>query len=73
MSDEIGERQLAVELAAMRAELHGLSAKVTSLEMKVDMVTAQANRWKGAFGAILGVGAVIGAIATMGLQVLGKR
>ena len=60
MSDPSSDRALALDVAAMRAELVGLSAKVSSLEVKVDLLTGQANRWKGAFVVLLAVGGTIG-------------
>lgn len=51
------------QIAALRVEVHHLTEAVRELERKVDGLTAQANRWKGAFLVVLSFGAVIGWLA----------
>ena len=47
-------------IAALQVEVHHLTEAVRSLDKKMDALTAQANRWKGAFLVVLSFGAAIG-------------
>ena len=55
----------AVELAALRVEVTHLTESVDALKTEVVALTAQANRWKGAFGVVLVVGGIIGWFASI--------
>jgi hypothetical protein len=37
-----------------------LSREIHEIKVKVDNIEAQANKWKGAFGVIIALGAVVG-------------
>ncbi len=51
------------QIAALRVEVHHLTVAVKELERKVDGLTAQANRWRGAFLVVLSFGALMGWLA----------
>ena len=51
-------------IAALQVEVHHLTDAVHGLEKKVDALTAQANRWRGAFLVIMAVGGLLGGIGT---------
>ncbi len=55
---------LEAEVAALKVEVQHLSAEVRELVKEQKRLTAQANRWKGAFGVILLVGGFLGWLAS---------
>lgn len=48
------------QIAALSVEVHHLTEAVRELDRKVDGLSDQANRWKGAFLVVLSLGAVAG-------------
>ena len=55
----------AVEVTLARLEEHikTLSSEVRHVHEEVSDLKAQANRWKGAFWVIIGLGGAVGALA----------
>ena len=51
-------------IASLQTEVKTLVKAVESLDKKVVALTAQANRWKGAFGTLLIVGGMAGSVLT---------
>ena len=47
-------------LVRLETQFHSLQDQLGTLVQKVERIEAQANRWKGAFAAILGLGALAG-------------
>ena len=47
-------------LVRMETEFRNVQEQMEKLVEKVERIEAQANRWKGAFAAILGLGALAG-------------
>ncbi len=64
-----GERE---QIAALRVEVRHLTAAVRGLETKVDQLTAQANRWKGAFLVVLAIGGGIGWLVDRALSLAAR-
>ncbi len=54
----------AVELAALRVEVHHLTEAVGEMKGEVASLTAQANRWRGGFLVVLAFGGLLGWIAS---------
>ena len=52
--------QLHEDIGALKAGLDELKADIVALKKEVATLTAQANRWKGAFVVLLSVGGAIG-------------
>lgn len=66
MSERYGKAAALSEreqIAALSVEVHHLTEAVRELDRKVDGLSDQANRWKGAFLVILSLGAVAGWLA----------
>lgn len=53
------------ELAALQVEVRHLAEAVDKLSERVDALTAQANRWRGAFGVVLVLGGALSWLAQM--------
>lgn len=51
---------LESQIAALNARLEEMQRDIRAIEADVKCLNATANRWKGAFGTLLGVGALIG-------------
>ena len=52
-----------VTLARLEERIKTLSDEVRHVHREVSDLKAQANRWKGAFWVIIGLGGAVGAIA----------
>ena len=55
--------KLEVTLARLEERIKTLSDEVRHVHREVSDLKAQANRWKGAFWVIVGLGGAVGAIA----------
>ena len=53
---------LAVAVATQNERLKGLEASVSKMAGKVDTIEGMANKWRGAFFALAGLGGVISAV-----------
>ena len=51
------------QIAVLTARVETLTDAVNAHGVKIDALTAQANRWKGAFFAVLALGGVFGWLA----------
>ena len=54
------ENKLHEDMGAVKACLDELKTDIVALKREVAILTAQANRWKGAFVVLLSVGGVFG-------------
>ena len=52
-----------VTLARLEERIKTLSSEVRHVHEEVSDLKAQANRWKGAFWVIIGLGGAVGALA----------
>lgn len=52
--------KLHEDIGAMKASVDALQADIVALQQEVATLSAQANRWKGAFVVLLGVGGAFG-------------
>ena len=55
--------KVEVTLARLEERIKTLSDEVRHVHEEVSDLKAQANRWKGAFWVIIGLGGAVGAIA----------
>lgn len=55
--------KLEVTLARLEERIKTLSDEVRHVHREVSDLKAQANRWKGAFWVIVGLGGAVGALA----------
>ncbi len=55
--------KVEVTLARLEERIKTLSDEVRHVHREVSDLKAQANRWKGAFWVIIGLGGAVGAIA----------
>ena len=51
--------RLARDIASLQAEIRALRVEVQELREKQHDLLAQANRWKGAFAVLIGMGGVV--------------
>ncbi len=51
---------IAAKLATMETELRHATKSIEALTAETKRLTAQANRWKGAFGVVLFAGGLFG-------------
>jgi hypothetical protein len=58
----------SAELAALRVEVKHLADTVERLTERVEQLTAQANRWRGAFVVIIGLGGALSWVAQLGFD-----
>lgn len=47
-------------IAALEARYEGFDQRLDHIDEQIDKLVAWANRWKGGFAVLLGVGALIG-------------
>ncbi|MDE2030211.1 MAG: hypothetical protein KGI97_06570, partial [Alphaproteobacteria bacterium] len=52
--------RLEGQVAALVSTTNDMKAKIDSIDTRLDMLDRMANRWKGGFAVILGIGALIG-------------
>jgi hypothetical protein len=57
--------KVEVTLARLEERIGQLQDEVRHVHMEVSDLKAQANRWKGAFWVMIGVGGVLGSISHM--------
>lgn len=55
--------KVEVTLARLEERIKTLSSEVRHVHEEVSDLKAQANRWKGAFWVIIGLGGAVGALA----------
>ena len=55
--------KVEVTLARLEERIKTLSSEVRHVHGEVSDLKAQANRWKGAFWVIIGLGGAVGALA----------
>ena len=55
--------KVEVTLARLEERIKTLSSEVRHVHQEVSDLKAQANRWKGAFWVIIGLGGAVGALA----------
>jgi len=55
--------KVEVTLARLEERIKTLSSEVRHVHEEVSDLKAQANRWKGAFWVIIGLGSAVGALA----------
>ena len=53
------------QIAALTVQVEHLTVAVNGLQTTVESLTAQANRWKGAFVVVLMLGGVMGWLANL--------
>lgn len=54
--------RLEGQVAALVSTTNDMKAKIDSIDNRLDTLDRMANRWKGGFTVVLGVGALIGYI-----------
>lgn len=54
--------RLEGQVAALVTTTNDMKAKIDSIDSRLDTLDRMANRWKGGFTVVLGVGALIGYI-----------
>jgi hypothetical protein len=54
--------RLEGQVSALVSTTNDMKAKIDSIDARLDTLDRMANRWKGGFAVILGVGALIGYI-----------
>lgn len=54
------DKQLHEDIGAMKESVDALKSDIVALQQEVATLSAQANRWKGAFVVLLGVGGAFG-------------
>ncbi len=54
--------RLEGQVAALVSATNDMKAKIDSIDARLDTLDRMANRWKGGFTVVLGVGALIGYI-----------
>lgn len=52
--------RLEGQVAALVSTTNDMKAKIDSIDNRLDTLDRMANRWKGGFAVILGIGALIG-------------
>lgn len=52
--------RLEGQVAALVTTINDMKAKIDSIDTRLDTLDRMANRWKGGFTVILGVGALLG-------------
>ena len=57
--------KVEVTLARLEERIKTLSSEVRHVHEEVSDLKAQANRWKGAFWVIIGLGGAVGALAQL--------
>ena len=54
--------RLEGQVAALVSTMNEMKAKIDSIDNRLDTLDRMANRWKGGFTVVLGVGALLGYI-----------
>lgn len=52
--------RLEGQVSALVSATNDMKAKIDSIDARLDMLDRMANRWKGGFAVILGIGAFLG-------------
>ena len=58
----IWQRQWKLHLPVLKERIKTLSDEVSHVHEEVSELKAQANRWKGAFWVMLGIGGIFGSV-----------
>ncbi len=54
------DAELLAQVAVLTEKVEGIHEDVTGMKGDIKQLTAQANRWKGAFVVLLAIGSLIG-------------
>ena len=65
--------RLEGQVAALVSTTNDMKAKIDSIDARLDTLDRMANRWKGGFAVILGIGAFIGFVTDHALKWLSQR
>ncbi|MDE1901285.1 MAG: hypothetical protein KGI37_06560 [Alphaproteobacteria bacterium] len=65
--------RLEGQVAALVSTTSDMKAKIDSIDVRLDTLDRMANRWKGGFAVILGIGAFIGFVIDHALKWITQR
>lgn len=65
--------RLEGQVAALVSTTSDMKAKIDSIDVRLDTLDRMANRWKGGFAVILGIGALIGFVIDHALKWITQR